>query len=159
MSFAGSPNCAWKWDNGTAGAHSGNTLNNYRNEFTTKLFERLRFTQISSRDALTVIKQRDSDKTFYYLDPPYPGCCQQHYKGYDTNDLKNLLELLETIEGKFLLSNYMSPMLDRFIKANKWNYKIIELPMQVSNFKNCRGNRRKQEVLVYNYKIQPTLFD
>ncbi len=66
-----------------------------------------------------VSKQRDSSQTFYYLDPPYPDCCQQHYKGYDTNDFQELLELLETIEGKFLLSNYMSPMLDRFIKANK----------------------------------------
>lgn len=159
MSFSGSPNGGWKWDNGTAGAHTGNTLNNYRNDFTIKLFERLRFTQISCRDALAVIKQRDSGQTFYYLDPPYPDCCQQHYKGYDTNDFQELLELLETIEGKFLLSNYMSPMLDRFIKANKWNYKIFDLPLQVANFNNSRGNRRKQEVLVYNYKIQPTLFD
>ena len=133
-------------------------MNNYRNDFTTKLFERLRFTQISCRDALIVIKQRDSGQTFFYLDPPYPGCCQQHYKGYDTNDLKNLLELLENIEGKFILSNYMSPMLDRVIKVNKWNYKVIELPLQVANFNN-RGKLRKQEVLVYNYNIQPSLFD
>ena len=52
----------------------------------------------------------------------------------------------------------LSPLVERFIKANKWNYKVIELPLQVANFNN-RGKLRKQEVLVYNYNIQPSLFD
>lgn len=158
MSYSGSPNCGWKWDNGTSGTHSGQTMNNYRNEFCLKVFERLRFVQISCRDALTVMQQRDSKETFFYLDPPYPGRCQQHYKGYSNEDFEALLAMLKNIDGKFILSNFMSPLLKKYIKENKWNYKTIDMPLQVANF-NEKGMRRKQEVLVYNYTIYPNLFE
>lgn len=157
MSYSGSPNCGWKWDNGTDGTHSGTTMNNYRNAFNANLFKRLRYVQISCRDALTVIKQRDGRDSFFYLDPPYPGCTQQHYKGYDNEAFEQLLVLLKDISGKFILSNYMSPLLKRFIKEAKWNYSVIDMPLQVANFNNS-GTRRKQEVLVYNYPPQPSLF-
>lgn len=158
MSYSGSPNCGWKWDNGASGSHSGQTMNNYRNQFNNALFERLRLVQISCRDALTVIKQRDGKETFFYLDPPYPGANQHHYKGYGNEDFEALLSMLKKIEGKFILSNYMSPLLKRYIKECKWNFQVLDMPLQVANFNN-KGVRRKQEVLVYNYTIQPNLFD
>ncbi|MBQ9637443.1 MAG: DNA adenine methylase [Prevotella sp.] len=158
MSYSGSPNCGWKWDNGTSGTHSGQTMNNYRNEFCLKVFERLRFVQISCRDALTVIQERDSKETFFYLDPPYPGRIQQHYKGYGNEDFEALLAMLKNIDGKFILSNFMSPLLKKYIKENKWNYKTIDMPLLVANF-NKKEIRRKQEGLVYNYTTHPTLFD
>lgn len=158
MSYSGSPNCGWKWDNGTSGTHTGQTMNNYRNDFCKSVFERLRFVQISCRDALTVIQQRDSKETFFYLDPPYPGRTQQHYKGYGEEHFEDLLRMIENIEGKFILSNYMSTLLKKYIKKNDWNYQTIDLPLQVANF-NGTGQRRKQEVLVYNYNIYPNLFD
>ena len=133
-------------------------MNNYRNEFCLKVFERLRFVQISCRDALTVMQQRDSKETFFYLDPPYPGRCQHHYKGYSNEDFEALLAMLKNIDGKFILSNFMSPLLKKYIKENKWNYKTIDMPLQVANF-NEKGMRRKQEVLVYNYTIYPNLFE
>lgn len=157
MSYSGSPNCGWKWDNGTAGSHSGQTMDTYRKSFRKCLFERLRHVQISSRDALTVIRQRDGKDTFFYLDPPYPGCIQQHYQGYDEASFNDLLSLLQEIKGKFILSNYMSPLLRKYIKECKWNYTMIDMPLSVANFK--KGPRRKQEVLVYNYTIYPDLFE
>lgn len=155
MSFSGSPRCGWKWDNGTSGSHSGITMDNYRNAFTKRLFERLRYVQISSRDAITVIKQRDSKETFFYLDPPYPGCEQQHYKGFSYENLEELLVMLSTVKGHFILSNYHSRVLDKYIKTNKWSVKEIDLPLKVANF---NVPRRKKEILVYNYVTEPQLF-
>lgn len=155
MSYSASPGAGWKWDNGTSGTHSGTTLNNYRNQFTTKLFDRLRFVQISCRDALTVIRQRDSKETFFYLDPPYPNCDQKHYSGFTEDSLKELLDLLTTIKGKFILSNFSSQVLKKYIRQNDWNVEQIDLNMNVANFKD--GPRRKKELLVYNYTIQQEL--
>lgn len=157
MSFSGSPQGGWKWDNGTAGSHSGVVMDNYRSNFTSKVFERLRYVQISSRDALTVIRQRDSKRTFFYLDPPYPGADQKHYRGFTYDSLEELLTLLASIKGRFILSNFPSPVLKKHIKANKWNTKTLDLALRVANFQG--EARRKQEVLVYNYTLESQLFD
>lgn len=62
--------------NGTSGTHFGKVLKNKREEFNEKLYDRLSEVQISCRDALKVIKNRDSVDTLFYLDPPYPGAVQ-----------------------------------------------------------------------------------
>lgn len=157
MSFSGSPSGGWKWDNGTSGSHSGIVMNHYRSEFSSAIHERLKEVQISCRDALTVIRQRDREETFFFLDPPYPGSEQKHYKGFEEKDLEALLELLTNIKGKFLLCNYNSTLLRKYERQYGWNRKVIDLPMRVANFKG--HSRRKQEVMIYNYTIEPTLFD
>ena len=70
MGYGGSPLGGWKWDNGTSGSHAGIVMDNYRNQFNYKVHERLKHVQISCRDALKVIAQRDSEDTFFFLDPP-----------------------------------------------------------------------------------------
>lgn len=155
MSYSASPSGGWKWDNGTAGSHSAVVMDNYRKQFNSRLFERLRLVQISSRDALEVIRQRDTKETFFYLDPPYPGCEQKHYSGFSFDSLEELLTLLHNIEGRFILSNFDSPMLRRHVKLNGWNVKEVDMAMRVSNFNEAR---RKKEVLVYNYMAEPQLF-
>lgn len=156
MSFSGSPSGGWKWDNGTAGSHSGVVMDNYRQSFVPALHERLKNVQISCRDALLVIQQRDRAETFFFLDPPYPGCEQKHYKGYTFEHFEELLEKLTYIQGKFLLCNFDSDMLRKYVTQNNWNMTIKDMHMNVSNFKGV--SRRKQEVMVYNYDIEPKLF-
>ena len=73
---AGSLYGGWKFCNGTAGTHFGKVFRNKREEFNDKLYDRLSEVQISCRDALKVIKNRDSVDTLFYLDPPYPGAVQ-----------------------------------------------------------------------------------
>ncbi|MDO9634245.1 MAG: DNA adenine methylase [Paludibacter sp.] len=161
-SFAGSMHGGWKWCNGTSGGHTGTFIKGKRNEFSEYLHNRLEKVQISCRDALRVISDRDSAETFFYLDPPYPGCFQQHYSGYTHEHLEELLKLLETIKGKFILSNYWCDELRTYVKRNNWNYREIEVSLRLGNL--GRGNRVKKtqyrtEVLVYNYDIQKGLFD
>ncbi|MDR1370150.1 MAG: DNA adenine methylase [Dysgonamonadaceae bacterium] len=161
-SYAGSMHGGWKWCNGTTGGHTGTFIKYKREEFTERLHQRLDNVQISCRDALRVIQDRDTPETLFYLDPPYPGCVQQHYSGYTLEHLEELLRLLETIQGKFILSNYWSDLLKDYTGKNSWNYREIEVDLRITNL--GRGTRKKEtqfrtEVLIYNYTIQKGLFD
>lgn len=155
MSFAGSIYGGWKWCNGTSGGHSGRVMRKYRDEFVS-LKNRLSNVQISKRDALRVIPNRDTADTFFYIDPPYPGAEQQHYRGYSMNEFISLLQLISRIKGNFILSNYPSQTLKWFILKNNWNYRIIRKQNKVSNF---NVPKYKQEVLVWNYKTEQNLFN
>lgn len=157
MGYGGSPQGGWKWDNGTSGSHSGVVMENYRNQFTYKVHERLKLVQISCRDAIKVIRQRDTEDTFFFLDPPYPGCVQKHYSGFNFEHFKVLLETLSSVRGKFILCNFSSDMLEEYVQRQGWHYTVRDMPLRVANH-ILGGVKRKQEVLVYNYKIENRLF-
>jgi len=162
-SFAGSMHGGWKWCNGTTGGHTGTFIKGKRNEFSEQLHRRLDNVQISCRDALRVIQDRDTSETFFYLDPPYPGCNQQHYSGYTEENLAELLSLISTIKGKFILSNYWCDVLQEYVDKQKWNFKEIKVDLRISNL--GRGVARQKitqyrtEVLVYNYQLNNNLFN
>ena len=147
FSFANKPGGGWKYDSGSDGSHTGRQCANRRNEFK-QYAGRLNTVQISCRDALEVIKYRDQADTFFYLDPPYPGTDQGHYKGYTEEQLENLLRILESVHGKFLLSNYRSDLIDDYAQRNKWTVKEFDLRLSAPREKG----RRKREMLVMNYK-------
>ena len=162
MCHAGSFRGGWKYCNGTAGAHVGKVLKNKREEFKTELHERLSEVQISCRDALKVIVNRDSKDTFFYLDPPYPGASQGHYTGYTENNLQDLVDMLSSIKGKFILSNYWTDTLRDAVRLNGWDYAEIEVTTHSGMNKRTR---KSTEVMVFNYKkmnnvevTQKTLF-
>lgn len=111
--------------------------------------------QISCRDALKVIKNRDSPETFFYLDPPYPGAVQGHYYGYSEKNLADLLTILVKLKGRFILSNYWTETLRTAVDENRWNYREIKVATHTAvNTKQ----RESTEVLVFNYEIERTLF-
>ena len=157
MSVMGTPRGGWKRDNGTGGSHIGIGMENYRSAFTKQVHSRLKHVQISCRDAIDVIRERDTADTFFYLEPPYINCDQKHYNGYTKKDFQELLDTLSGIQGRFILSNFWSDMLGQYIERQKWNYKVVErkcmIPAMISQ------PRRKKEVLTYNFDIEPTLFD
>ena len=72
------------------------------------LANRLAKCGLHNRCALKEIKTFDSNKTLFYLDPPYPETNTNPYKEKNntTKHFKNLLQVLKTIKGKFLLSCY-----------------------------------------------------
>lgn len=157
MSVMATPRGGWKRDNGTGGSHVGVSMAAHRNNFTAAVYDRLKFVQISCRDAIDVIEERDTPDTFFYLDPPYINSDQKHYKGYQTEDFEKLLHMLSGIKCKFMLSNFQSDILSRYIEANRWFVRVIDkkcmIPALISK------PRRKQEVLVCNYQPYPSLFD
>ena len=156
FSYAGSPAAGWKWDNGNSGTHAGRGVLRARDQFTKSLQDRLSEVQISCRDGLSVIQQRDSVDTFFYIDPPYLYTDCKHYGGWDEGCLEALLHELSGIKGKFILSQFSSSLLSKYIKRNGWNVKEVELPCLTGNLKGKKS--RKRELLVYNYTNEPTLF-
>jgi DNA adenine methylase len=126
-------------------------ISNKRNQFDERYAERLQNVQLEAADALYVIQSRDSASTFFYIDPPYFNSDCGHYDGYTEADFEALLKLLATVKGKFLLSSYPSPLLNKHIKANKWHYQCFEQGVSV----NAKSGylKRKWEMLTANYQI------
>jgi len=123
---------------------------NKKNQFTKDICERLDLVDIECNDALKVIKSRDTQESFFYVDPPYFNSDMGHYKGYTEQDFKNLLEVLSNIEGKFLLSSYPSELLNQFTKKQRWYTFSKEQTISVT--KEHR-NKLKTEVFTANYNI------
>jgi len=127
-------------------------ITNKINNFTAVISTRLRNTQIECYDALKIIGARDTPETFFYLDPPYPDTDQGHYNGYTTADFSALLELLTTIQGKFLLSSFRNKSLTENTIKNNWNQ--FELTMNKSMTAKDEKQLQKIEVFTANYPIE-----
>lgn len=157
FSFASTVRGGWRWSNGSTGSHAAIMMQNKKAIIQQSLYNRLKYVQISCHDALQVISQRDTPDTFFYLDPPYPGSDQKHYSGYTMSHFEQLLQVLGSIKGRFILSNYNSDLLQDYVTRYQWNTRAIELNLSVSNL--LRG-RKKTEWLIWNYDLeeQPTLF-
>ena len=123
-----------------------------RESFTEEMGIRLQRVQIECADALRIIRSRDTKGTFVYADPPYVGTDMGHYDGYTEEDFEALLEVLCSIEGKFLLSSYPSQQLERHVKKNRWH--TIELDMALPMSAHSAKPRRKVEALTANYAIE-----
>lgn len=151
QSWHSSARAGWKFDFGTSGSHIANTLAHARRNFCPWIKKRLQYVQISCRDALQVIKERDTPETFFYLDPPYPGTNQGHYSGYSWENLEELLTLLAAIKGKFMLSNYPSDMISKFSEEKQWTTKQILYKKDSCLVQDRKS--QKTEVLLMNYQI------
>ncbi len=154
-SFGGKTNGGWKWCNGQAGSHTGIYLRGKREDLSKAVSNRLKEVQISCRDAVRVIRDRDSMDTFFYLDPPYPSTIQGNYNGFTMCHLSDLLLKLESIEGKFILSNYWSQTLRYFVSKNNWHLISITSTSKITNLGIRTGRKKetkkKTEILVMNF--------
>lgn len=126
-------------------------LHQKRENFTKDYAMRLEKTQIENVDALRVIETRDSEKTFFYCDPPYFNSDCGHYNGYSEQDFENLLNALSKIKGKFLLSSYPNELVEKYAKQNKWFMKKIDMPLSI--VAKYKTGKRKTEMLVGNYEV------
>ena len=134
----------------------GKRVKAFRNKkmlFDETIARRLENAQIENNDACKVIKSRDAEDAFHYVDPPYVNSNQGHYGGYTEAHFKDLLDTLSNIKGRFLLSSYPSEILDAYTKANRWYTKTFEKPLSASKAKAGAKRQRKIEVLTANYPI------
>lgn len=157
FSFNSTPHGGWKWDMGTAGSHFGKVAAHKRNEFTQAVFNRLKHAQISCRDAINVLIERDDPEAFAYIDPPYIGCDQKHYHGYTDDDFEKLLTVLQFFKGKFILSTFTNELIIRYADNNDWIITKKNMAMTCANLRikeTGQKARRKEELLVSNFKPQ-----
>ena len=132
---------------------SSKKLANKRSDFSIDYAIRLQQVQIECCDALRIIRSRDTPETFFYLDPPYVGADQGHYDGYTQEDFEALLKLLETVQGKFLLSSYRNKVLKDFAERNNWYTVELRLSSSMTHGQG-RAVQGKIEVLTANYPIK-----
>lgn len=125
------------------------TIHNKKERFTYEYAIRMQNVQLESTDAIRVIKSRDFEDAFHYVDPPYYNSDMGHYDGYTIEDFQMLLNALSEVKGKFLLSSYPSDILKKYTKQFGWYQ--IEIDKRVSISKK---GKRKTEVLTANYKIE-----
>ncbi|MCE2963898.1 MAG: DNA adenine methylase [Chitinophagales bacterium] len=147
QSFAGIMGGAFGYD--VSGHKGSNRIDSKKKRFVSDLAKRLEKVCIECHDALHIIKTRDRKETFFYLDPPYFNSHLGHYKGYTEADFEGLLKQLSTIQGKFLLSSYPSPLLTKFIKKYQWHTKSVAGRVSI----NKGTGKDKTEVLTANYPI------
>jgi len=79
--------------------------------------ERLRTIVIENLDFMKVLDMYDSEKTLFYLDPPYEAgtrAAQDNYQHeMSVNDHKRLLSRIKHLKGQFVLSMYSSPLYEQ----------------------------------------------
>lgn len=109
--------------------------------------ERLKNTKIFNTDYKTIIKKFDSPKSLIYLDPPYEGSSEKHYKNsiIDYEELKNILS---KIKGKFILSINKSDRIKELFK----NFNISEIKTEYINpITGAKNKRTITEYIIKNY--------
>ena len=128
------------------------TSKNKRDNFKVNYSKRLERTEIFCRDALDIIKLKDTPDTFFYIDPPYVSSDCGHYKGYTTEHFTELLDYLATCKGKFLLSSYPEQILMEYRDKYGWNFQDKIDRVSVSG-KDTKG-KTKTECLTFNYELE-----
>ncbi len=123
---------------------------NNKDRFTEELAIRLQNVQLECADALYIVKSRDSEQALFYCDPPYFNSDCRGYKGYTEQDFENLLISLSNIKGKFILSSYPSPLLERYTRAHKWY--TTSIAQKVSVGTKATRTKGKIEVITINFQ-------
>tara|TARA_R100001440_G_scaffold17797_2_gene29842 strand:+ start:1567 stop:2319 length:753 start_codon:yes stop_codon:yes gene_type:complete len=103
-------------------------------------------TRLFSTDYKNIIKKFDSNKTFFYLDPPYEKSGDLYKNG--SVDLNEMSNLLKNIKGRFLLSINDSPNVRNIFK----DFKITSLEVRGAGNKGKPiGGTIRKELLIKNY--------
>lgn len=129
------------------------TFLNKKLRFDTTIAKRLEGVQIEHNDACKVIASRDAKDAFHYIDPPYFNSYQSFYSGYTEADFEKLLQTLENIKGKFLLSSYPSDILEAYTQKNGWHTQSFGKSLSAAKGVAGKPRGRKIEVLTANYLL------
>ncbi len=107
---------------------------------------------IESDDALRVIARYDTPEAFHFVDPPYVGSNMGHYSNmFNDDNLRDLLELLSTLKGKFMLTMYPNDVILAYVERFGWH--IVKVDRQISACK-AESRRMQEEWMVMNYSIE-----
>lgn len=122
------------------------------------LRERLTNVIIENLDFREVIKRYDSKETFFYLDPPHLYISTERSldylkTGFTVKDYMDLLKLLESIEGKFLLKQTLTDNeLIRWARRNGFRVRMIRFKLSAGLVRDAE-RREETYIFVANYRI------
>jgi DNA adenine methylase len=138
QNYMGISGRGWLATNRTSRPH---TLKNYTDRIDA-LAARIRTAHLDDYDAIKVIKNWDCADAFFFIDPPYVGTEQGHYKGYKQADLDRLIKTLQSVKGKFILCGY-----PKNLKMKNLHIVEIKLKAYGINIKK----RNSTEVMAMNF--------
>jgi DNA adenine methylase len=112
-------------------------------------FDKITF--VENMDFQEVIEKYDSDKTYFYVDPPY-WKTENYYSNhdFDRNDHERLADSLKSINGKFSLSYYDFPILRVWFPKHEYVWEMKEFAKAASAKSGVKQNMG-EELLVMNY--------
>lgn len=132
-------------------------IKNAKDEFTDALCARLDNVTVENDNAATVIKRYDCPGAFHFVDPPYINSDCGHYEGaFNEQNMIEILDLLEKVEGKFMLTMFPYTVIEEYAQRNGWVIHRVERTISASK----ESRRKQEEWMVCNYQPEkhPTLF-
>ncbi len=116
-----------------------------------KLFESI--TDQENMDFETVIKKWDSQKTYFYVDPPYYIVGEGSYysnHSFTRDDHERLANCLKSIKGRFSLSYYDFPQLSEWFPKDQYQWESKEF-VKAAAAKKGEKQTKGEEILIMNY--------
>lgn len=115
-------------------------------------------TKIYNKSYQEIIKEYDSEKTLFYLDPPYYdiACIKYLYK-HSAMNFNELLEICKSIKGKFILSLNNHPKVKEMFK----DFNIYEWEKVYHMKAKNKNSKIGEELLITNFQpklLQQKLF-
>jgi DNA adenine methylase len=134
----------------TGKCQTAHRLERGKANFTVELKALLEKCTIEQDDAINVIRQYDSPGAFHYLAPPYVNCNMGHYENmFGEENLRELLDTISGIQGKFMLTMYPNDMIRKYAETNDWTIHRINRTVSAENTKR----RKQEEWMVCNYAL------
>ena len=142
---------AFAWSNRLRGGQPGD-VNAWETSLKSlpDLSERIKEVYIFNRPAIDIIKSFNSSNTFLYCDPPYLHETRVSKTVYssemNTDDHIELAHVLNSFNGKAMISGYQSPLYNRLYKG--WN---IEKKKIANHSSQQKAKEKKTEILWKNF--------
>jgi DNA adenine methylase len=117
---------------------------NYREHF-----DKISF--VENLDFEDVIEKYDSEKSYFYVDPPY-WKTENYYSNHDFDraDHERLAESLKSMEGQFSLSYYNFSLLEKWFPSTQYRWSRKNFKKSANAKKNGKQNDAT-ELLIMNY--------
>ena len=118
-------------------------------------FDKITF--VENMDFQEVIEKYDSEKTYFYVDPPY-WKTENYYSNhdFDRNDHERLADSLKSISGKFSLSYYDFPLLRVWFPKHEYIWEMKEFAKAAAAKSGVKQNMG-EELLIMNYGDNPNV--
>ena len=117
--------------------------------------DRLKNVAVLNKDVLKVVAHYDGPKTFFYLDPPYPGTDHRGYKHtYTMDDFNKLTDTLNNIQGKYLISFEKKEGMTCFDDTSKRHFYTRKIVRSSKTGINSEDANYAVEYLMCNYKVE-----
>jgi DNA adenine methylase len=134
-------------------AYSVNPTKNEAREFKNRAWAILKYAEvwrdvvIENLDFRDAIKRYDSERTVFYLDPPYVDRAEEYYgTSFTVDDLRDMAAMLTQIRGRFLLKlDYKTyEQISGVLTRDKYAVEVVE---RTRHMKKVKGKQRDRWLL------------